>query len=106
MSKMDREIETVGSPFTERVMALVAAGFGVDPADGAAVDKFFETLTSRPLETQRKIADDVETLCLASETDPAFREQLGRGIVAARMYLAKTRRSRIRDQRKFPELRI
>ena len=103
---MDREIETIGSPFSSTVMALVAARFGVDPTDGAAVDKFLETLGSRPLEVQRKIADDIETMCLTSETDPAFREQLGRGVLAARVYLAQTGRRRIRDQSKFPELRI
>jgi hypothetical protein len=59
-------------------MGLVAAQFGhVDPYDGAAIEKFFATLPSLDPQTQTAVVDEVERLCLASETDPAFRSALG-----------------------------
>jgi len=71
------EIGVIGSPFAPTVMALVAAQFGhVDPSDGPAVEKFFATLPSLDPQTQAAVVDEVERLCLASETDPAFRSTL------------------------------
>jgi hypothetical protein len=62
-------------------MGLVAAQFGhVDPSDGPsdgpAVEQFFATLSSLDPQTQAAVVDEVERLCLASETDPAFRSTL------------------------------
>jgi hypothetical protein len=71
------DIGVIGSPLAATVMGLVAAQFGhVDPSDGAAVERFFATLASLEPQTQAAIADEVERLCLASETDPAFRSAL------------------------------
>lgn len=71
------DIGVIGSPLASTVMGLVAAQFGhVDPSDGAAVEKFFATLASLDPQTQAAIVDEFERLCLASETDPAFRSTL------------------------------
>ena len=72
------EISVIGSPHASAVAGLVAARFGqVDPTDGAAVEKFFETLSSLDPETQAAVFDEFERLCLASEIDPDFRSKLG-----------------------------
>jgi hypothetical protein len=71
------EIGVIGSPLAPTVMGLVAAQFGhIDPSDGPAVEKFFATLSSLDPQTQAAVVDEVERLCLASETDPAFRNTL------------------------------
>ena len=79
----------IGSPLAPAVMGLVAARFGhVDPSDGPAVEKFFATLSSVDPQTQAAIIDEFERLCLASETDPAFRSVLGavhEGLIASNM---------------------
>ena len=71
------ELAAIGSPLAPNVTRLVAAQFGhVDPSDGSAVEKFFATLSSLDPQTQAAVVDEVERLCLASETDPAFRSAL------------------------------
>jgi hypothetical protein len=71
------DIGVIGSPHASRVMGLVAAQFGhVDPSDGPAVEKFFATLSSLDPQTQAAVVDEMDRLCLASETDPAFRSTL------------------------------
>lgn len=64
---MPDKIQTIGPRRLNTAIAKIAAQYGVDPTDDAAVNRFLETLDSRPIDVQRKIADDIEALTYSDD---------------------------------------